>query len=401
MRDNPTGKEEIKGSKLLQLIIYLLFGLGPLTGNVILVLFAVLSGEFGVPQSAVAAAISAFMFPFAIIQLFSGAISDTIGRAKVILIGLVIFAGGMIIAATSINLAMYIIANVIAGFGFGLVNPSLIALMSDITPGPRMPMKMGFLGAVASLGVAFGPILAGLLVSAGWRYLYIIFIVIIGMCFILFLIIKPPEKTSKSETSALKTLFTHFSQEIKRLSVILMILSAFFVSMTYLAITIWTSRAFAGHLEESLTGIIIGIAGLMAVISSTVSGILIQKIGVKVSLLLGFIPLFLGILILILIPDVTSITDLWVVLIALSLSGIGGGSLFPGVLFYSQSLSKDHRGALAGLATAGQFIGVAIVPIVYQPIFMFGGISAIYITILIIFFVLVLVFTGLYLKARK
>lgn len=391
-------KLEIKGSGYLQLIIYILFGLGPLTGNVILVLFEALSHDFGVSQAAVALAISAFMFPFAIVQLFSGAISDAIGRFKVILLGLVIFCVGMIIAATSLNLIMFLIANVTAGIGFGLVNPVLIALMTDITIPPKIPKKMGFMGAVASLGVAFGPILAGLIVNLGWRYIYVIFAVIIVVCFVIIILLRQPTRLTKGE--GLKTLMGHFSQEIRRLPVILMILSAFFVSMSYLATTIWTSRAFAGNIEESIAGIVIGLAGLMSVISSIIGGGLIQKKGVKIPIIIGSIFLFSGILLLLLNPDVTNVANLPLVIIGLILAGFGGGSLFPIVLFYSQILSKERRGALAGLATAGQFIGIALVPILYQPLFMVGGINAIYLAILISALILIVVLILLYYKTK-
>ncbi|MHA1456383.1 MAG: hypothetical protein ACTSR5_10450 [Promethearchaeota archaeon] len=86
--------EPKKTSKLVEVIIFILFALGPLTGNVILVLFGVLYLEFSVVPSAILIAIPSFMFPFALVQLFSGAISDVKGRFPVILMGLSIFGIG-------------------------------------------------------------------------------------------------------------------------------------------------------------------------------------------------------------------------------------------------------------------------------------------------------------------
>ena len=114
--------DQKKTSKLVEVIIFILFALGPLTGNVILVLFGVLSLEFSVIPRAILIAIPSFMFPFAIVQLFSGAISDIKGRFPVILLGLFIFGIGMIVASLSFSLMAFIIANVLAGIGFGFVN---------------------------------------------------------------------------------------------------------------------------------------------------------------------------------------------------------------------------------------------------------------------------------------
>ncbi|MFW9901562.1 MAG: hypothetical protein ACFFDY_09750, partial [Candidatus Thorarchaeota archaeon] len=71
-------------SKSIEFVIFLLFLLGPLTGNIINVLFGVLSADFNVTPDHILIAIPAFMFPFAITQLFSGAISDIKGRIPVL-----------------------------------------------------------------------------------------------------------------------------------------------------------------------------------------------------------------------------------------------------------------------------------------------------------------------------
>ena len=49
--NNTKGQERGKVLPLVEFIIYLLFALGPLTGNIILVLFGVLSADFTVLPS--------------------------------------------------------------------------------------------------------------------------------------------------------------------------------------------------------------------------------------------------------------------------------------------------------------------------------------------------------------
>ncbi|MHA2179159.1 MAG: hypothetical protein ACXAAK_12500, partial [Candidatus Thorarchaeota archaeon] len=64
----------------IEFVSYLLFGVGPLVGNAVLTLLGPVATEFLVDPTAVLIAIPAFMFPFAFIQLFSGALSDSYGR---------------------------------------------------------------------------------------------------------------------------------------------------------------------------------------------------------------------------------------------------------------------------------------------------------------------------------
>ena len=390
-----------KASKLLKTIIFLLFGFGPVTGNVILVLFGVLSNDFNVPPNALLLSIPAFMVPFAIIQLFSGAISDVKGRFPVMIFGLILFGIGWFIAAISFSLWMFILANVLAGIGFGFVNPVLIALMTDITPpGPKIPKRMGYLGTVAAFGVGLGPLFAGQMVQIGWRYIYIIFILIIILSLIVLLTIKrPPQKIH--DDLGLRILFSHLYQEIRRPIIIFMIASAFLISVTYLAIIIWTSRAFTGAVSEAIAGIMLSLVGIAGAITGLVNGNIIKRMGIGFTLLIGLISLLITTALLITLGDITRSEIIVYVAICLILAGVGGGILFPSIMYYSQILSPERRGALAGLLTAGYFIGIALVPVFYEPFFNAGGINAVYQVILIITLLLVLIVGLLYTMAKR
>ena len=387
-------------SKFLEFIIYVIFLFGPLTGNIVLVLFHVLSVEFSVSPNAILIAIPAFMFPFAFTQLFSGAVSDLKGRFPVLITGLIIFGFAMLLAAISISLEMYAIANILGGIGFGLVNPVLIALITDITTPSNIPKKMGFLGASANLGIGLGPLIASQMILIGWQSIYILFIGITIFGLIYFIISKrPPQKIP--EESGISVLFSQLSTELRRSVVILMLFSAFLISHTYLAITIWTSRFLAGIIDESLVGLILGIAGVGAAITGALTGSTIKKKGVGIPLIIGSIFLFIALIILLLIGDITQADKLVFLATGWIISGLAGGTLFPAITYYSQVLSPKRRGALAGLLTAGYFIGIALVPTTLAPISELYGITGIYICILGISVLFVLSIFLLYKVAKR
>lgn len=373
---------------LTKIIVYLLFGLGPVTGNVILVLFGVLSTEFNVTPNAILISIPAFMVPFAIIQLFSGAISDVKGRFPVIISGLIVFGIGMFTAAASISLLMFIIANILGGIGFGFVNPVLIALLTDITPlGPEIPKKLGYLGAVAAFGVGLGPLIAGFTIQFSWRYLYFAIGLIVIVCLIiLFTMNKPPQISH--EDSGIYALLEHLKQETRRPIVISLIASSFLISFSYLAIIIWTSRAFTGIIDESLAGILLSLVGAAGAVSGLVNGNLIKRIGIGLTFIISLIALFISITLLIFFGDFTRSENIIFVAFALIFAGVAGGILFPCIMYYSQIISPERRGALAGLSTAGYFIGIALVPVTYEPFFLEGGINLVYSVILVVSIIL-------------
>ncbi|MHA2036780.1 MAG: MFS transporter [Promethearchaeota archaeon] len=397
--DKEISIEGANSSKLLEIIIYIIFLFGPLTGNIINVLFGVLSAEFNVlDPSAILIAIPAFMFPFAITQLFSGVISDLKGRFPVLITGLVIFGLAMLLAALSVSLGMYAFANILGGIGFGLINPVLIALLTDITEPSNIPKKMGYLGASANLGVGLGPLIASQMILIGWRSIYILFIGITIFGLICLIFSKRPHQKIPEE-SGIKVLVSQISSELRRSVIILMLFSAILISHTYLAINIWTSRTLFG--DERIVGLILGIAGVGAAITGMLTGSAIKKKGAKIPLFIGSILLFMGLIILLLIGDITQPDKYILLAIGWIISGLAGGILFPALTFYSQVLSPKRRGALAGLLTAGYFIGIALVPTTLAPISEMYGITGIYLCILAISVVFVISLFLLYRTANR
>ncbi|MFW9827939.1 MAG: MFS transporter [Candidatus Thorarchaeota archaeon] len=386
----------------LEIVIFVLFLLGPLTGNIINVLFRVLSTDFNVSQNSILLAIPAFMFPFAITQLFSGAISDTKGRVPVLISGLILFAVAMLIAAFSFNLEMYIIANIVGGIGFGFINPVLIALMSDISSPQNIPKKMGYLGASANLGVGLGPLIASQMILIGWQSIYILFIILTCICLIYFYFAKRPPQHLSNKTG-IRNFLSQLSKEWRRLPVLLMMLSALLISHTYIAINIWTSKAVAmAHvLNETIIGIILFLAGIGAAITGLLTGNLIKKSNARFPLILGSVILLSSVLILTLIGDISIPERISYLILGWILAGFSGGILFTIITYYSQVLSPKGRGSLAGSLTASYFTGIALVPLTLSPFSENYNINGVYIVILIISILFIIVTFLLYIISKK
>ncbi len=355
----------------LQVLIFVLFALGPIVGNVILVLQGAIGAEFHETPQEVLIAIPAFMFPFAIVQLFSGALSDIRGRIPVIFLGLVIFGIGNVVAAVASLLPLYIFAIILTGIGFGFINPVLIALMTDITSGPNIPWKVSALSGVATLGVGLGPLLGGFFVVYGWQAIYIFLAIIIFIsCVILLFVRHPPWKTQPN--AGVKSLVQQFTQEWRRPVVLLMMASAFLVAQGYLSITIMTSTAVSGIISPPIWGAVLVSMGLVGAFASVISGNYNRKKGPALIFWLGGICLIIAVGILLSLGDSLGIENLPMLILALLIAGITGGTLLPAIFSYSQVLSPSRRGALAGSLTACYFIGIALVPEVYGPLFRIG-----------------------------
>ena len=60
-----------------------------------------------------------------------------------------------------------------------IVNPVLLALLSDCAPPQDIPKRMGIASALAILSVGLGPFIAGQMVVLGWQSYYLMFMVIV------------------------------------------------------------------------------------------------------------------------------------------------------------------------------------------------------------------------------
>jgi MFS family permease len=202
-----------------------------------------------------------------------------------------------------------------------------------------------------------------------------------------------------SSDNRIRTFFSHLAQEIRRLPVILLVISAFLLSHTSIAAIIWTSRSIVA-IPPAISGLVIALFAGMGFAGGVLTGFIIKKKNVKLTLILGLISLFIADIILVLFGN-NSMEALPFTSLGLLFMGLAGGVLITLVMFYSQTLSKKRRGALAGLTTAFQFIGIAFVPTTLEPFYNFGGIPLVYMVISMVSMVLLVVLLLLYKFATK
>jgi DHA1 family bicyclomycin/chloramphenicol resistance-like MFS transporter len=355
--------------RTLDVVAYSLFAIGPLVGNAVLVLLGPIAVEFGVNPTAVLIAVPAFMFPFAIVQLFSGALSDLFGRIPVIASGLAIYAAGLLLTGWSSTLDVYIIGNLISGLGFGFVNPVLLALLTDTVIPDVIPKRMGIAGALGALSVGLGPFIAGLIAAISWRSFYFLFLLITIVGAVAVFLSKSPPRI-KPEGPVIRLLLRNLAIELRRPVILLLLISAFMVSMSYIGTLIWTSRGLTGAIGEDMTGILLLGAGVSGAIAGLVLGATARKRGMGASIGIAMIALVAALVLLIIVGDITTPSSIWLVGIALFIDGWAGGTLFPVLITYSQILSPDRRGVLSGVVSFSNFIGISFVPIIYEPLFL-------------------------------
>ena len=121
--------------------------------------------------------ISSFVIGMGIATLFTGPLSDSFGRKKIIFFGGVIYITGALIASYSKTLEIMLLGRFIQGIG--VAGPRIVALAigRDLYEGRRMAQIVSIAMIVFTLVPAVAPMLGALIVSNfGWRSIFIAFI---------------------------------------------------------------------------------------------------------------------------------------------------------------------------------------------------------------------------------
>ncbi|WP_411346059.1 MFS transporter [Paenibacillus sp. WLX1005] len=113
--------------------------------------------------------VAAFSISQLIFSPFSGRLSDRIGRKKLIIAGMLIFAISEWLFAIAYAPTLLFISRAIGGLGAALIMPSVMAYAADMTSNEERGSAMGFINAAITTGFIIGPGIGGLLAEYGIR----------------------------------------------------------------------------------------------------------------------------------------------------------------------------------------------------------------------------------------
>ena len=115
-----------------------------------------------------------------------GRVGDIFGRRRVYVLGILVFTAASLGAALSVNSLSLIIARAFQGLGFAMIMPMGQALIVHIYPKEEHGKAMGIWGLLAGLGIVFGPIIGGMIVSFfAWQWIFYINIPVAALSLIL------------------------------------------------------------------------------------------------------------------------------------------------------------------------------------------------------------------------
>lgn len=113
-------------------------------------------------------ATGSYTLAFATLMFTAGALGDRFGHRAVLATGLVVFAGSSMWAAYSGDAGQLIAARAAMGVGSALIMPATLAILMWTFTGPARSAAIAIFSTSAGVGMAAGPVLAGVLLDRFW-----------------------------------------------------------------------------------------------------------------------------------------------------------------------------------------------------------------------------------------
>lgn len=111
---------------------------------------------------------------FAAVLALAGRLADRYGHRRLFLIGLTIFTIASAACALAPSLWALVAARTVQGIGAALVTPTSLSLLLHAWPAERRASAVGTWASVGAVAAALGPPLGGLLVAAGWQWVFLV-----------------------------------------------------------------------------------------------------------------------------------------------------------------------------------------------------------------------------------
>jgi EmrB/QacA subfamily drug resistance transporter len=163
-----------KARNRLLLVLFVGVLMGALDIAIVGPALATIRDFFGVDDRAAAWIFSIYVLFNLVSTPLMAKLSDLYGRRSIYIMDVAIFAAGSLVVALAPAFAFVLIGRAIQGLGAGGIFPVASAVIGDTFPPEKRGSALGLIGAVFGLAFIIGPIVGGLLLLAGWRWLFII-----------------------------------------------------------------------------------------------------------------------------------------------------------------------------------------------------------------------------------
>ena len=158
---------------VLSVVLAGLAALAPFAIDTYLPAFHIIGAQLGANDVQIQQSLTFYLLPYALMTLWHGAISDSIGRITTIKWGLGVFVLASIGCAFAPNIETLWFFRALQGISGGAGNVVARAMVRDLFEGPQAQRVMATVQMLFGIAPAIAPIIGGLLLGIHWQAIFI------------------------------------------------------------------------------------------------------------------------------------------------------------------------------------------------------------------------------------
>ncbi|WP_220222404.1 MFS transporter [Haloplanus salinus] len=315
---------------------------------------------FGVTDAQVGLVITAYTLPGVVVTPFVGLAADRLGRRRVVVPLLVLFAVAGAGVAFARTFAEVIALRFLQGVGASALITLAVTLIGDVYDGPRRDAVIGVNGSTIGTGAAFYPLLGGALAGIRWSAPFLFFGVGAVVAVAAVVALDEPDAERSTDVRTYLTRLRAVATLPQALGVFVALFAAFLIFygavLTVLPLLLRDAYALgAGRIGATLSAVAVA----SAVVSSQY-GRLSDRLTAPRLVAVGFVAYGLGLFGVRLAPSPLAVAA------ALLVFGVGFGVAMPAIDTTVVTLVDDDlRAGVMGLRTSVLRLGQTVGPVAF------------------------------------
>ena len=146
-----------------------------LDATIVNIALPTLGTDLGFTQANLSWVVNAYTLAFGGLLLLGGRAGDLLGRRKVFMFGIAVFAIASFLGGVAQSEGQLIAARVLQGLGAAVASPTALSLITTTFPaGPARNRAFAVYAAMSGAGAAIGLILGGVLTEIDWRWTFFV-----------------------------------------------------------------------------------------------------------------------------------------------------------------------------------------------------------------------------------
>ena len=320
-----------------------------------------IGADFHTSTGNAALSLTAYMVPFAALMLVSGTLGQRWGARRTTRIAYVVYLVVSLVCVLPGPFWLFLLSRAAQGAANAFTTPLLLASVARITPAGRLGRALGLFGSLQAAGQTSAPLVAGLVAAASWRYAFVGSAVVAGVLAIVGL----PDSVSGVDGPR-TTLRSAFRPAVLRIG-----LAGFlgWGCLGGLAFLVSFRAQDAFGLGAGGRGVLLTVFGVAGILTARLVGHLVDRVGGRWSVAIGMLAgaaLLVGVG---LVGSAVAVGALW------ALCGVASQLVLVGVNSLALS-SATNRGGAVSVVQACRFLGAAMSPVAFTPVYHAGALLA-------------------------